>query len=373
MPHVSAIVPIFNGRAHLPDFFESLQAALPEHSQIVLVDDGSTEPVWETVPEFSGAQSVLHLRNEKNLGYSAAVNRAFAEVTGDVIVQLNTDLVLHPESIGAMVDLIEREKQVGIVGSKLVFPSTGLVQHIGMAFGNYTKGHVFLDLPATHPLCERTREMQIVCGATVAMGRDVLNRIGPLDENYFNHDEDIEHCLLALKHGYRNFTCAASIAHHWESRSGPARFARIEASDGIFWTRWGTSFEADLDRFVDEALDLLLCEDGGLAGVPFGLLDLSRGADQPLVIERLRRHWPDLTTRERSFRQMSNPSERLSLPLLVPHGTAYESTPFIYLVDRYRELEENALWFERRWQAVPEELVVDLTGAVVRTSELGHR
>lgn len=370
MPRVSAIVPIFNGISYLPAFFESLQAALPGGSQVILVDDGSVEPVWETVPEFLGMESVRRLRNETNLGYSAAVNRAFGEATGDVVVQLNTDLVLDPECILAMVELIKREERVGIVGSKLIFPSTGLVQHIGMAFGNHTKAHIYLDLPATHPLCERTREMQIVTGATVAMTRRVLDLVGPLDEDYFNHNEDIEHCLLALKYGLRNFTCAESVAHHWESRSGPARFARVEASDGIFWSRWGASFNVDLDRFLDEALDHVLDEEPDLAERPFELVDLSRGADQPLVLERLRQHWPHLDSRRRSFRQMSNPAESLLLPLLLPHGLAEEPRPFIYLIDRYRELEENVLWFETRRRIVGEELVVDLTGSVLRTSEL---
>ena len=50
MPQVSVIVPIFNGVAFLPAFFESLDAALPHGSQVILVDDGSTEPIWDTVP-----------------------------------------------------------------------------------------------------------------------------------------------------------------------------------------------------------------------------------------------------------------------------------------------------------------------------------
>ena len=214
------IVPLFNGIDFLPTFFASLRAALPDGAQLILVDDASAQPVWETVPDFGGAESVIRLQNDHNVGYSAAVNRAFAQTTGDVVVQLNTDLVLQPDCITAMVDLIERESEVGIVGSKLIYPTTGLVQHVGMAFGNHTKPHIFAELPASHPLCRRTRELQITTGATVAMTRAVLNRVGPLDERYFNHNEDIEHCLLARRHGLRNFICAESVAHHWESKSG---------------------------------------------------------------------------------------------------------------------------------------------------------
>lgn len=373
MPSVSVIVPIFNGVTFLPAFFQSLNAALPEDSQVILVDDGSTEPVWEAVSEIGNARSILRLRNDTNLGYSVAANRGFAAADGEIIVQLNTDLILETDCIRAMIDLIERERQVGIVGSKLIYPTTGLVQHIGMAFGNHTKPHIFAELPAAHPLCCRTREMQIATGATVAMTRHVLDRVGPLDERYFNHNEDIEHCLLALKHGFRNFTCAESVAYHWESQSGPARFARVMSSEGLFWSRWGADYRSDLGEFVDEALDHVLGQAPDLCDSSSQLLDLTRGADQEIVLERLAERWAQLNRSVYMVRQMNDPAERLSLSLLLPLWIAEEPTPLVYLVDRYRELEENILWFARRRQVVGDELIVDLSGAALRTSELAHR
>jgi GT2 family glycosyltransferase len=371
LPRVSVIVPIFNGVEFLPAFFESLAGALPDNSQVILVDDGSVQPVWDMVPEFGTAESVVRLRNEVNLGYCVAVNRAFPLATGDIVVQLNTDLILDPDCIGAMVDLIEREKDVGIVGSKLVFPTTGLVQHVGMALGNFTKPHVFLEMPTSHPLCCKTRQVQVITGATAAMTRHVLDKIGPFDERYFNHNEDIDHCLLAGKHGFRNFLCADSVAHHWESQSGPARFAGVEPAEAFFWSRWGPGLESDLGLFIDEALDHILEEAPQLEGAPLEVLDLSRGADQPIVLDSLGRRWPDLDERIRRYRQASNPAARLHLPLVLPHWVAHEPVPFIYLVDRYRELSENDLWFANRSRVVAEELVIDLTGAARLTSEFG--
>lgn len=370
MPRVSVVVPIFNGASYLPLFFDSLAAALPRGSQLILIDDASTEPVWTTVPEITAADSVVRLSNESNLGYSAAVNRGFEEATGDIVVQLNTDLILQPKCITAMIDLIGREERVGIVGSKLVYPTTGLVEHVGLAFGSFLKRRIFAELPATHPLCGKTRELQIVSGATVAMTRRVLDLLGPLDEGYFNQNEDVEHCLLAVRHGLRNFVCAESVAHHWRSQSGPSRFARIKASDALFWSRWGRTYEVDLGRFVDEGLAHVLGKFPGLEGLPLQVLDLSRGADRAVVLDRLAGHWRGIETRVRDFRQMNNPAERIWLSMALPHHMAEDPTPFIYVVDAYRELEENVVWFENRRRVVQDELVVDLNGAAMHTSEL---
>ncbi len=370
MSRVSVIVPIFNGVAFLPSFFQSLSSALPDQSQLILVDDGSTEPVFDTVPDIPKTSEVLRLRNHRNLGYSAAVNRAFDAAKGDIIVQLNTDLILHDQCITAMIELIERERKVGIVGSKLIFPTTGLVQHVGMAFGQHTKPHVYFELPSSHPLCERTRECQITTGATVGMTRGVLEALGPLDERYFNHNEDIDHCLKARRLGLRNFVCAESVAYHWRSQSGPARFARVEASEAAFWSTWEGAFEIDLGKFVDEALDHVLAESPSLNTASFEILNLSRGVDESIVLERLARRWPGIQDRVRDVRQLNNPVERLWLPMLLPNWVVTEPRPFIYLVDQYRELEENVLWFQNRRRIVQDEIIVDLTAAVVRTSEV---
>lgn len=373
MPRVTVIVPIFNGMTFLPAFFESLKGALPAGSEVILVDDGSTEPVWATVSEIPQADGVVRLRNESNLGYSVAVNRAFGVSTGDVIVQLNSDLVLDRGCVTAMLELIKREQRVGIVGSKLVLPTTGGVQHVGMAFGNFTKPHVYSGLPADHPLCCRTREVQITTGATVAMTRRVLERIGPLNESYFNMNEDIEHCLLAVRAGLRNFVCAESLAYHWTSHSGPSRFAREDPGEAIFWTRWGASHDIDLDRFVDEALEHVLEANPRLVDFPFQIVDCSRGPDQTIVMRRLEARWPGIGERVHQHRQMNNPAPRLHLPLLLPHWIASEPRPFVYIVDRHDDLTENKLWFAGRRSVVDEELIVDLHGSALTTSEFLDR
>jgi GT2 family glycosyltransferase len=370
VPRVSVIVPIFNSIAHLPAFFESLAVALPKASQVVVVDDASTEPVLNAIPELPDA-NVARLRNETNLGNAGAVNRGFSVVTGDIVIQLNVDVILDPNCLVAMIELIDRHTtDVGIVGSKLIYPTTGRTQSVGMAFGSHSKRHVFRHLPKDHPLCLPTRELQIVTGATAAMTRRALELLGPLDEQLYNHNSDLDHCLRAVHYGLRNFMCAKSVAYHWRNRSGTVRYARVDAAEAAFWSKWGGRYSVDLGTFIDEGLDHAIAVRPELETTPFGVLDLSRGADQTIAIERLEARWPGIGHRIRDFRQMNNASTCLWLPTLLPHWMINDPTPFLYLVDSHEELDENSMWFERRRQVVVEELIVDLSATVVTSSEL---
>jgi GT2 family glycosyltransferase len=367
---VSVIVPVYNGAQHLQAFFESLSEALPDNAEVIVVDDGSTEPVFDAVPDLPRASSLIRLRNDANLGNAGAVNRAFTVATGDIVIQLNSDLVLDADCIAAMIDVIDREgDDVGIVGSKLVYPTTGRTQSVGMAFGLHSKRHVFRHLPENHPLCARTRHLQIVTGATAAMTRRVLELLGPLDDQLYNHNLDLDHCLRAQQRGLRNIMCAGSLAYHWRNRSGAIRYARAEAAEAAFWSKWGGKYEVDLGRFFGEAIDHVVSASPQLETVPFAIIDVSRSADQAIAVNCLEARWVGIGQRIRHFRQMNNDSTRLSLPLLLPHWVSHEPTPFVYLVDSHQELEENAMWFARRRRVVSEELIVDLSAAVIPTSE----
>lgn len=367
---ISIIVPIFNGTRYLPAFFQSLDAALPEGAQLIFVDDGSTEPVLDAMPEFTKAREVVVLRNEQNLGYSAAVNRGFATSVGDMVVQLNTDLILDPSCISSMIETIVTRRNAGIIGSKLLFPTNQLVQHIGMAFGNYTRKHIYFQLPADHPLCCRTRPMQILTGATVAMTRQLLDRLGPLDERYFNYNEDIDHCLKSANLGFQNYTCAESVAYHWVSQSGPARFARIRESEAVFWSTWQARYRIDLDAFVDEALRHILEREPFLADLEFEVINLCRSGDDAILLQQVAQYWPQAVTSVRNARQVNNPDSNFWLPMVLPHWLQYNARPFIYFTDQFRQLGENRLWFQNRLNSVREELIIDTTGCVITASEL---
>ncbi len=369
---VSVIVPIYNGLSFLPAFYESLAASAPEGCQLILVDDASSEPVFDALPDAPLFSNALRLRNDVNLGYSGAVNRGFTAASGSLLVQLNTDLVLHKGCIEAFIRHFEREPNAGVLGSKLIFPTTGRVQHVGMAFGRFSKRHIFLDMPADHPVCSKTRRVQIMTGATVAMTRPLFDAIGPLDERYYNYNEDIDHCLKANALGYPNYVLADSVAYHWVSQSGPARFSGVKEAEAIFWGDWAERREIDLKCYMREALEALLKVRPDLAAYPFQVLNLCRSLDEQLLFEVIDEIWPGVSERAMHFRAHGHAGSKLSLPLQLPHWAVQSPRPFLYLADTASSLFENELWFETRNRIVAEEIVLDLNGAAYLSSDFGQ-
>ncbi len=212
--------------------------------------------------------------------------------------------------------------------------------------------------------------MQIVSGSTVAMTRQVLADIGPLDDRYYNTRENLDHCMKAHVRGYLNYTCAESVVYHWVGQSGPARFSRIEEDDALFWAEWFAKRSVDLNCFVDEALDYLLENHTQLLGYAFEPLSLCRSNDESLLLECLEQRWPRAKARTHHTRAFNSSNTKLWLPMELPHRAMMNPAPYIYLVDRISQLSENRMWFEARHRIVESEIVMDTTAVVLTTREL---
>jgi len=370
VPDISVIVPIFDGVRYLLYFLDSLKRAILPGTEVIFVDDGSSERVLELIPDSFLGASIIKLQNERNLGYSSTVNRGFQYAKGDILIQLNTDLVLDHRCIKAMVELIEKTPGIGIVGSKQLFPTTGLVRHIGMAFGKYSIRHIYSGLSGNHPLCCKTRKMQTVSGATAAMTKQVFADIGPLDERYYNTLENFDHCLKAQARGYTNYTCAESVTYHWVGQSGPARFAREEEGEALFWGDWISSRSIDLNRFVDEALDHILNTIPELASYSFEPLSLCRSSDESILLDCIEQRWKGATSKTHHTRCFNSPHTKFWLPMELPYRAITNPSPYLYLVDRISDLSENRMWFEARRQFVETELVMDVRAVVLTTNDL---
>jgi dolichol-phosphate mannosyltransferase len=95
-PRITVVVPAFNEALVIRDFVALSAASLPEGSELLVVDDGSTDAtphhLAELCEEFDGLRVMSH---DANRGIGAALATGFRAASGDVIVTMDADLS-HP-------------------------------------------------------------------------------------------------------------------------------------------------------------------------------------------------------------------------------------------------------------------------------------
>ena len=102
---LSVVVPCCNEIGNLSRYPDELFGELSRLSiptQVVFVDDGSTDGTPSGLERFASRPGVTILRHERNRGLGAALRTGFSACAGDAIVALDADLTFHPKEIPAL-------------------------------------------------------------------------------------------------------------------------------------------------------------------------------------------------------------------------------------------------------------------------------
>jgi len=111
MPQVSIVVPVYNEAPNAEALVAELRASadkLPRSTEIILVDDGSSDDTWARLAEAAGDDPRFHLvRLMRNFGQTAALAAGIDQATGDVIVTMDGDLQNDPADIPRLLATID--------------------------------------------------------------------------------------------------------------------------------------------------------------------------------------------------------------------------------------------------------------------------
>lgn len=234
----SVIIVNFNGRELLPACLESV----PAGAETIVVDNGSTDGSPEEVARRWPA--VLLVRNRVNRGFAAAVNQGIERSTRRFVCLLNPDARLGPDALRVLIEHLEADPQAGIVAPQLLHED-GRRQHSfagvpSLATELLNKSLLRILFPARFPSKrqehDRPVEVETVIGACMAVRRELIERIGGLDERFFLFLEETDWCVRARRAGARVvFVPAARVVHlQGRTRARVATRARIEYVRSLF-------------------------------------------------------------------------------------------------------------------------------------------
>ncbi len=226
-PTLSVIVLAYNGEAFLDACLSSVLAQSGATTEIVVVDNASTDQSVAVVQRCCPAARLI--RSATNLGFSGGCNLGLRAAAGDCLVLLNQDTRLGSGCLEALLAGFHAHPEAGILGCKILYPETHTLQHAG-GWVDWPLGyaHHFGYQETDQGQWEQARPVEFVTGAALAARRTVLEQIGYLDEQFWpGYFEDIDYCRRAAAAGWAIWYWPAAVVWHHESPStNPAGRAR---------------------------------------------------------------------------------------------------------------------------------------------------
>lgn len=139
---ISVVIPLYNEEESLPELTEWIHRVMVENSfdyEIILVDDGSNDGSWKVIENLHGKNPAIKgIKFRRNYGKSAALNAAFEEVTGEVVITMDADLQDSPDEIPDLYNKIINENLDLVSGWKKVRYDSKLAKNIPSKFFNWT-------------------------------------------------------------------------------------------------------------------------------------------------------------------------------------------------------------------------------------------
>ncbi|MCU7491568.1 MAG: glycosyltransferase [Ignavibacteria bacterium] len=232
MIDLSVIIVNFNVKEFLQNLLGSIQKSTGNISTEVIVidnasDDGSVEILREKFPW------VKLIASEKNLGFGRANNLGLEISQGKYILLLNPDTIVQEDTFQKLISFFEKTPDAGLAGCKVLnsdgtlqlacrrgFPGpwTSFTKVTGLS-KLFPKSRLFARYNMTYLSENETYEVDAISGAFMMLKREVYEKVGGFDCQFFMYGEDLDLCYRIQKAGYKVYYVHDTQIIHYKGES----------------------------------------------------------------------------------------------------------------------------------------------------------
>lgn len=201
---LSIVIPTFNTAAMTLSAVRAALAAAPAASEVIVVDDASTDETSALLA--SDVPEARVVRLETNRRFAGAANAGVAASSGAIVLLLNSDALVERGALDALVSAFDADPRLGIAGAQLLnsdatpqwsggrFPTLAWLVALAGGFAGV--------LPRRVRAIAGGGRVDWVSGAAMAFRREVWSAAGPLNERYRFYAQDLEFCARAAAAGW---------------------------------------------------------------------------------------------------------------------------------------------------------------------------
>ena len=269
-PELSVIILNYNTKELLENCLNSLKSVQTETDfEVIVSDNASTDGSPGMVRDKFPWVKFIEGPNE---GFSKGNNRARSIVRGEMILFLNPDTIINKNVFSETIKYLKEHRDVAALTCKLImsngemdkdarrrFP-TPWISFKRLILGN-GRDYWYEDIPEN-----QTLEVDVIEGAFFLVRKEILDKVGWFDEDYFFQGEDIDLCWKIHEAGWKIIYYPKVFVNHlkgsstgknklWKPKISPGhktmiKLATVDAMEIFFKKRLWNKYPLIYDYFV---------------------------------------------------------------------------------------------------------------------------
>lgn len=216
-PRVSVIILNWNGLKNTIGCLESLKKIKYPNYEIIVVDNGSKGNEAGILEEkYKGY--IRLIRNKENLGFAEGNNKGIKLAWGQYIFILNNDTKVDRNCIERLVEVAERNSQIGMVAPKIMsLRNQKLIDSVGINiyFDGMSRGKGRMEIDKGQ--YSQIEEVLLPSGCAALYRKKMLDEIDLFDQDFFAYCEDTDLGLRGRLAGWKAVLVPSAVVYHYYS------------------------------------------------------------------------------------------------------------------------------------------------------------
>lgn len=257
VPQVSILIPTYGDLMNIEKVLQSMlnYPASTSYEVLIINDDpAKRRDLNDWVQDQSDLLRLTRSRvfaSSMNVGFVPSINILSRKAKGEWLFLLNDDTqICSPHWLDALVETIRSDKNIGAVGSLLLFPDSNLVCHAGLypivyADGNIWNACFYKHFNRNYHEVNVQKEVPMLTGAALLMAKGLFEKMGRLDEVFRSaggfDDADLSNRLT--QKGYKLVYVPESMIYHYEGQTNQKMGSynqHLRTNQGYYTIKWET-------------------------------------------------------------------------------------------------------------------------------------
>jgi len=211
MPEISVIIPNWNGCHLLKICLSSLKRQTYQDFEIIVADNGSSDDSIQFTE--SSYPEVRIIKLQANKGFCVAVNCGIKSARGKYVALLNNDTEVDPAWLGELAQALHKNPDVGFCASKMInFYCRNMIDNAGDMLSYY--GHTVGRNEVDTGQYDQPRFLFSACAGAAIYRKEMFEKVGLFDEDFFAYYEDIDLGMRAQLMGYKCLYVPTAVVYH---------------------------------------------------------------------------------------------------------------------------------------------------------------